>query len=581
MSTPDQGLAPNAMSADQKPADQKPAGSGLNRRRFLGGAAAAALTAGAVGLEPLVKGGSQAEAAQEVGPHLGSARLTACVEYRDAMKARMVAVGMPTHLNNGDEDALPGFIGSYSKGLRHNALGEPDAESYNSLMLALATGSQAKFDIVFLGGDRHLTNPQAGLAFDPVGLDAHQFVQPPAPAFSSAEEAGEMVEHYWQALLRDVNLNRYRTHPLAQEAIADLNRLSDFRGPRENGKVSPQTLFRDPFPGCTAGPYISQFMWLDTPFGVEFVDRRMRTLVAGTDYGTTFSDWLAIQNGNVPGVEHFNPQRRYVLTGRDMAQWVHIDVLFQAYFNACLILGQPTTIGGIQAPVNPGNPYVDLRKEDGFATLGGPFYKTILCEVATRALKAVWYQKWFVHRRLRPEEFGGRVHVTKSSLKSYPIHNDVLHSAAVDRVHAKYGTYLLPLAFKEGSPTHPSYGAGHATVAGACVTMLKALFDEDYAIPHPKVPTPDGQALRDLEGVTLTVGGELNKLASNVATGRNIGGVHWRSDAYWSILLGEQVALHVLVDGLAALNEIIEPGLQFTSFTGRKVTVNKEGYTFA
>ena len=28
-----------------------------------------------------------------------------------------------------------------------------------------------------------------------------------------------------------------------------------------------------------------------------------------------------------------------------------------------------------------------------------------------RALKAAWYQKWSVHRRLRPEEFGGRLQV--------------------------------------------------------------------------------------------------------------------------------------------------------------------------
>ncbi len=40
------------------------------------------------------------------------------------------------------------------------------------------------------------------------------------------------------------------------------------------------------------------------------------------------------------------------------------------------------------------------------------------------------------------------------------------------------GNALLPMAFPEGSPTHPAYGAGHATVAGACVTILKAWFDE-------------------------------------------------------------------------------------------------------
>jgi hypothetical protein len=36
-----------------------------------------------------------------------------------------------------------------------------------------------------------------------------------------------------------------------------------------------------------------------------------------------------------------------------------------------------------------------------------------MCEVATRALKAVWFQKWFVHMRLRPEVFACRVDRTQ------------------------------------------------------------------------------------------------------------------------------------------------------------------------
>jgi hypothetical protein len=33
---------------------------------------------------------------------------------------------------------------------------------------------------------------------------------------------------------------------------------------------------------------------------------------------------------------------------------------------------------------------------------------------------------------------------------------------------------FLSQTFTEGSPTHPSYGAGHATVASAFATILKA-----------------------------------------------------------------------------------------------------------
>ncbi|MEM7163573.1 MAG: hypothetical protein AAF487_14165, partial [Bacteroidota bacterium] len=46
--------------------------------------------------------------------------------------------------------------------------------------------------------------------------------------------------------------------------------------------------------------------------------------------------------------------------------------------------------------------------------------------------------------------------------------------------------YFLPMAFPEGSPMHPAYGAGHATVAGACVTILKAFFDTSTVLAQDK-----------------------------------------------------------------------------------------------
>ncbi len=169
-----------------------------------------------------------------------------------------------------------------------------------------------------------------------------------------------------------------------------------------------------------------------------------------------------------------------------MAEWVHIDVLFQAYFNAMLILF------GMGAPFDARNPYANSRTQIGFGTFGGPHIASLVCAVATCALKSVWYQKWSVHRRLRPEAFGGRIHNHVTRAATYPIHSDILNSAALDAVFLENGTYLLPQAFPEGSPTHPAYGAGHATVAGACVTILKAWFDESFVIPNPVVPTADG-----------------------------------------------------------------------------------------
>jgi hypothetical protein len=142
-------------------------------------------------------------------------------------------------------------------------------------------------------------------------------------------------------------------------------------------------------------------------------------------------------------------------------------------FNACLLLL------GWKAPFDDGNPYQASATQMGFGTFGPPHIQALVCEVATRALKAVWFQKWLVHRRLRPEVFAGRIHFHMKGAANYPIHPDALNSQALQAVHAVYNSFFLPMAFPEGSPTHPAYGAGHATVAGACTTILKAWFKED------------------------------------------------------------------------------------------------------
>jgi hypothetical protein len=130
-----------------------------------------------------------------------------------------------------------------------------------------------------------------------------------------------------------------------------------------------------------------------------------------------------------------------------------------------------------------------------------------------------------------------------------------------------------------GSPTHPAYGAGHATVAGACVTILKSWFKESTTLVQlgltPKEPDQTGTTLVNYTGSdagSLTVGGELNKIASNVGLGRDIAGVHWRSDATESLKLGEQVAIGMLRDQRGCYNEVFN-GFILTKFDGTTVTV--------
>jgi hypothetical protein len=108
--------------------------------------------------------------------------------------------------------------------------------------------------------------------------------------------------------------------------------------------------------------------------------------------------------------------------------------------------------------------------------------------------------------------------------------------------------------------------------------MLKALFDAEHLVTDffPVVePTDDGSGLvpyggGDIGMMTLT--GELNKLASNVATGRNIAGVHWRTDGEESIELGEAIAISVLRDQRLTYNETFA-GFTFKKFDGSTITI--------
>jgi membrane-associated phospholipid phosphatase len=493
--------------------------------------------------------------------------------------SQYVTAGIPENRNNGDEDRYSNKIGNFTKGLHHNSVGEVDVNAYQRLLDALQSGSPAAFENIPLGCSRKFTNPQAGLAFDTEGFDSQLLEIGPAPEFAGDEQGAEIVENYWMALLRDVPFEDYPGNSIAANAASELNSLSQFTGPRDpsSGSVEPSTLFRGLTAGDLIGPYLSQFLVKPVPFGAQGWEQTMTTVQANQDFVTDPGTFINIQNGCEPSVSlTFASTPVHIRNGRDLSQWVHVDVLFQAYFNACLILlngdihNNPVQ-GGIGAKLDPGNPYLHSHTQLGFGTFGGPAIIAVLCEVATRALKAIWFQKWFVHRRLRPEAYAGYLHFTKTGAASFPVNAQALNSQAAAEVNTAHGSYLLPLAFPEGSPTHPSYGAGHATVAGACVTILKALFDEDQTIPSPQFVDGSG-TLQPWVGTALKVGDELNKLASNIAIGRNLAGVHWRSDATASLRLGEQIAIGVLRDHKLIYNETFG-GYQLTTFSGAKITI--------
>src|SRR5215213_9359394 len=180
-----------------------------SRRAFLGQVAVATVATTVIGSEAQAANGS-------------NQRANECARIRrDAAMAGLQATPQNLqHPNNQDEDIYPNKIGNFSKGLPHNNDGTVVLSAYNALVNAINSGRPADFDAIPLGGTVRLTNPQSGLAFDLQGPDGHALVQPPAPALASREQAAEMSENYWMALLRDVPYSQYSTNPIANAAAA-------------------------------------------------------------------------------------------------------------------------------------------------------------------------------------------------------------------------------------------------------------------------------------------------------------------------------------------------------------------------
>lgn len=537
----------------------------------------------------------------------------------------------PKHKANGDEQRFSsaGYAMSFSKGLNHD-FGTglvSDGSHFEAFRGAIDEGYVEAFSSRVpvpqdpTRGRRKWEAPTAGTAYDLQGPDAQAVTMPPAPAMGSAELDFEMAEVYELALLRDIPLLSFDANggPGSSDLNDAVNRLNamsyaqdGFPGrPRkhEAGQLTRQTAFRGSGVGVETGPYLSQLLWIGTcdqagsndvgdgyiSYGGQRIDQRVLRAKSGDDHMTSWADWYDVQqgfdvNGCSPG-QMLDGERCFIYRPRDLATYVHYDALYQAYLNATLILlgmGTPfdpgfAKLSGMRDMFNPLSGAAGVRQNaGGFALYGGPHILTLVTEVATRALKAVRYQKFNNHLRLRPEALAGRLARAEEIDTRHPgtcnaftgMRDRMVPTlSAIDSANGAdpnlpNGNLLLPMAFQEGSPMHPTYGAGHATVAGACVTIVKAFFDTGTVLGrNADAGCNEGKTgfFRNIDeacyfeavekGKTLdkrhpdcplTLEGELNKLAANISIGRNMAGVHYFSDYYDSLRMGEEIALGML-----------------------------------
>lgn len=509
---------------------------------------------------------------------------------------------------------------------------KPPSQSWCSQKAKKARDHKVEKDCDTGASVRAWESQGAGNTYDLEGPDAQALCMPPAPILGSDELTAEIAEVYAQALLRDTPFTEFNACTSGNDGknkevdhiISELNKLKWFKSGdccdltleeqmRKRDKLTRQTVFRGITPGDDIGPYLSQFLLAGDnginndktkvpdkerkpedgliAYGAISINQRVRYATPNDDHMKTWDEWYDVQQGaDLRGLENYEkkPYRRFITTPRDLATYVHHDALYEAYLNACLLLLSN------KIPFDPGIPFQEadiVDHQQGFAHFGGPHILTIVTEVATRALKAVRFQKFNVHRRLRPEVLAARFE--KQLDKSSALNVDELDAmikaigtgagSILRRIKDNNDSYLLPMAFCEGSPMHPSYGAGHATVAGACVTILKAFFDHKHPLDLAVKGNP-GKAfvsrfngktndsylevidvkednkehrkyrrwyrkcrpIKDCESAYLTVEGELNKLASNISIGRDWAGVHYFTDYIESMRMGEQVAIGIL-----------------------------------
>jgi hypothetical protein len=380
--------------------------------------------------------------------------------------------------------------------------------------------------------------------------------------------AAEMSELYWLSLTRDVPFREYETDPLVTAAVADINAFAEPLTSGTGRKPTPATVFRGETPGDLIGPYLSQFLWLDIPYGIKTIEQRYTMPTRGQSFLTDYGEWLACQRGARPRSKlGFDATPRFICSARELAEYVHRDFSFQTYMNAALIM---LALG--KDVLSPTNPYRRSRTQFGDITLGNKNVLSLVAQAALLGQKGAYFHKWQVHRRLRPESFGGRIETHATGRRQYDFHTDILKCDVVARVKLQHGTRLLPVAYPEGCPTHPSYPSAHACNAGACATILKAFFDPDFVLPHPVEATADGSALEPWRGAGLTLGNEIDKLANNIALGRDAGGVHYRSDSIRGLFVGEQQALGLLRDYSRTYNERFD-GFIVRKFNGERVKI--------
>lgn len=488
----------------------------------------------------------------------------------------------------------------YSKALAHDSTtGFPQKGHVETITTAVDTGTLGDENSIALDSNavRKIEGVYNGKAFSLLGGDPSVFSIDSSLYYpiDSRKTMFEMMEVYARCVLRDMPFSTIRagSDSAVTSILTALNLYSDAfttNPVAAGGNIEGPQLFRGGFPGTTTGPYVSQLLVHPYDYGNLEITQKYQE-ESDSVVSSTIAGWLDIQNGITPPGANKTGQTKYIYNGRMGGSKVHNDALYQCFLSGALVcLGNGLTMEADDA---------GSTKSTAWASGGPPSLFAAIGHVALYALRTAWMSKFSCTMRVRPEVLAQRLNLgitgDSSVVSAVPglsqiVANSVSGNSLLSQIRTLNGnsTVLLRLIYPEGSPTHPSLPAGHATVAGACVTVIKAMLKLRDAGGNPIPWVADGrQSMESTDGDNLTqsaygdenqmtVIGELNKLGANISGFRDFAGVHYRADTAAGMKLGEDLAIQYLKDTAQEYGESasgVFQGFNLTKFSGEQIII--------
>lgn len=219
----------------------------------------------------------------------------------------------------------------------------------------------------------------------------------------------------------------------------------------------------------------------------------VRRYESGVDYLTETDEFMRVHaGGSVQSIDW--DEYKTIETLRDLCSYVHSDDPYELWTGVARWLLRNGVAQRLQDSINDH----DGTGQDRFTVFGVPFMSGLIGMAGLYAGEVSFKGKW---RNLvrRPEQL------------------------------AAQQFQLLPQAFPEGSPMHPSMAAMHSMMAIVFKHILLGLFDNYHLLPSGR-----------------TVQNELNLLADNVGYGRCAAGVHYYTDHTEIEVVAEKIAKQIL-----------------------------------